>query len=71
VSAAAQAEASAEEPEVELAPTHEEAVAAKVGSAEAGADVAQTAEEAPVEEAPPAEEPSPEAIAADVSAEEE
>lgn len=67
VSAAAQAEAQAEEPEVALAPTHEEAVAAKAGPGEAAA------EEASVEEEPAAEagEPSPEAIAADVSAEEE
>ena len=61
VSAAAQAEAQAEEPEVELAPTHEEAAAARAESTAA-----------PVEDEPAsAGEPSPEAIAADVSSEEE
>ncbi len=66
VSAAAQA--TTEGPEAPQAPTHEEALAAKAEPVE------PAAEEVPVvdaEDEPAAEEPSDEAIAADVSAEEE
>ncbi len=72
VSAAAQA--TAEEPEAPRAPTHEEALAAQTEAVEPPAEAVPTVEAAPtvdLEGESTAEEPSDEAIAADVSAEEE